>query len=68
MYIKTSKNILNNNLIFEKLINIHCCTFDISKQHQTPHICLTDVLEDIDDKKNIEINLPKNFLTINSWI
>ena len=42
--------------------------FDISNQYKTPHICLTKVLEDNNNKEYINIKLPKNFLSISSWI
>ena len=40
---------------------------NIDKKYQTPHICLNKILDN-DDKEDIEINLPKNFLSISSWI
>ena len=59
---------LNNNLIFEKLILLYIKSLFMPAIYQTPHICLTKVLKNNDDKIDIEINLPKNFLSMSSWI
>ena len=58
---------LDYNLIFEKIISMHCYLIDIDNLYQTPHICLTKTLDN-SDKKYININLPKSFLSMTSWI
>ena len=63
-------HILNDNLKFEKMILMYhkAAIYLIDTDCQTPHICLTIILEDISIKEFININLPKNFLSISSWI
>ena len=58
---------LNDNLIFEKLINMYCELNEIDKEYETPHICLTYMLMNI-NKQHIFIRLPKSFSSISSWI
>ena len=60
-------NQINIKYLHEKMILI-CRPLYYTITHQTPHICLTKVLENPRHKKNIEINLPKNFLSMAYWI
>ena len=55
----------SNKYIIEKVIH----NFNLNHNpYQTPNICLIKVLEDNDNKAYIGIKLPKNFLSITSWI
>ena len=50
-------------------MNMHCNTiYLIEANYQTPHICLTKVLHNTNDKKYIKIKTQKSFLSISSWI
>ena len=60
---------LDFKLQFEKIFNRNDLWLNVvNNEYQTPHICLTKVLNEQNDKSHIIINLPKNFLSISSWI
>ena len=59
-------NHLSNKLIFEKIC-INSQNFN-NIPYQTPYICLTKVLKNNENKEFVNINLPKNFLSLSSWI
>ena len=59
---------LNDNLLFEKLINMYCSINSIYKQLETPHLCFKKILDYPDNKIYVYIKLPKSFLSISSWI
>ena len=59
---------VRGKILSEKLIIKHHNLSNIENLFQTPHICLTKLLDNQGNNEYIKINLPKNFLSISSWI
>ena len=57
---------ISDKLIFEKIC-LNLQDFE-NNQYQTQHICLSKVLDNNENKGLVNINLPKSFLSLSSWI
>lgn len=62
-------NKIDDNIKNEKVIsNLNVLLIYLDKKYQTLNLCLDSILKDKNVRGSVKINLPKNFLSISSWI